>query len=592
MIRLFLSIFISFILLLSLSAQKQDHEWIVGGDFDDIASDSTLGTTRFDFNFDPVKIYYDPMCFYDFGETNSAISDAETGELQLYTNGMYIANAHHEKIINGDTIGYGEFWEQNNFLLNDTFYQVGLNLRQYSMFLDHPQFQNSHFLFQHYYNGIDNVESLQFNEIANINDGYEVVIKDKIVLQDSLAGSITNACRHANGEDWWILQPRRDIEGFYTLHFNGDTVTSLVQYEDTQTNFGVGTAHFSLDGNKYAISISVDINDSLEDDGLIIMIFDFDRCDGNLDLIATDTLFNPGFCGSGEFSPNGRFYYTTNGFSIWQYDLHAVDITSSREMVAEIDDFINNEGFRVPFGFLKLAPDGMIYVGDCNGGRHWGRIEKPDRLGIDCSMNQHSIVFSALVPRFLPHFPNYRLGPLDGSECDTLGVDNHPIAKFRYVQDTIEDLRLEFVDLSYYRPEVYSWDFGDSNISNQENPVHTYDSDGVYEVCLTVSNENSSNTNCRTIMLGTTAVGDEILQADISLFPNPVRDDLILSFHDYIPMDGVLVLYDIQGRKMAEYDIQSGMNMVDMSGLPTGVYLYQVLDGGQVLKSGKVSKVE
>lgn len=587
---IFLTSFL-FILLLSISAQKQDHEWIVGADFDDNPQDSLLGTTRFDFNFDPVKIYYDSTCFFDFGETNSVISDAETGELQLYTNGMYIANAQHEKIFNGDSIGYGESWEQNNFLLNDTFYQVGINLRQYSLFLNHPNFNNKYYLFQQSYNGFDNIEELQYNEVEHINGRYEVVVKDNIIIQDSLAGSVMNACQHANGKDWWIIQPRRDIKGFYTLHFNGDTITSFVQYEDTQTNFGVGTAHFSSDGSKYGISMSVDINDSLEDDGLLIMIFDFDRCDGDLDLIATDTLFNPGFCGSGSFSPSGRFYYSTNGFSIWQYDLYANDITASRLVIAEIDDFVNDEGFRVPFGFLTLAPDGMIYVGDCNGSRNWGKIEKPDLLGLDCTMNQHSLVFSAKIPTFLPHFPNYRLGPLDGSDCDTLGVDNHPIAKYRYIQDTTDHFQVDFVDLSYYRPEQYSWDFGDGETSMEENPTHTFDGNGVYEVCLTVSNENSSNTSCRTIMLGTTAVGDELLQADISVFPNPVKDDIILSFHDYIPMQASLVLYDTQGRKIAKYDIQSGMNMVDLTALHTGIYLYQVLDGGQVLKSGKLSKI-
>ncbi|MGI9159948.1 MAG: PKD domain-containing protein, partial [Saprospiraceae bacterium] len=35
----------------------------------------------------------------------------------------------------------------------------------------------------------------------------------------------------------------------------------------------------------------------------------------------------------------------------------------------------------------------------------------------------------------------------------------------------------------------YSWDFGDNNSSNEANPSHTYTSDGVYTVVLTVSND-------------------------------------------------------------------------------------------------------
>jgi len=34
----------------------------------------------------------------------------------------------------------------------------------------------------------------------------------------------------------------------------------------------------------------------------------------------------------------------------------------------------------------------------------------------------------------------------------------------------------------------YSWDFGDGNTSTEENPVHTYDAEGIYDVTLTATN--------------------------------------------------------------------------------------------------------
>lgn len=48
----------------------------------------------------------------------------------------------------------------------------------------------------------------------------------------------------------------------------------------------------------------------------------------------------------------------------------------------------------------------------------------------------------------------------------------------------------------------FTWDFGDgSALSNDQYPVHTYDSSGVYNVCLTVSDSlgNCNNTWCRTV---------------------------------------------------------------------------------------------
>ncbi|MDV7397611.1 PKD domain-containing protein, partial [Arthrospira platensis SPKY1] len=110
--------------------------------------------------------------------------------------------------------------------------------------------------------------------------------------------------------------------------------------------------------------------------------------------------------------------------------------------------------------------------------------------------------------------PDYRLGPLDGSPCDTLGLDNHPVAKFRYEADTLDHLRLRFTDLSYFRPEVWSWDFGDGSPASAERyPQHLYAKSGTYEVCLTVSNENSSDTNCRTVTIGGTNSTDETAPA-------------------------------------------------------------------------------
>lgn len=50
----------------------------------------------------------------------------------------------------------------------------------------------------------------------------------------------------------------------------------------------------------------------------------------------------------------------------------------------------------------------------------------------------------------LPKYSTYRLGPIDGSPCDTLGIDNVPEAWFR-VDSTGLQQRF-FFDLSYYNP--------------------------------------------------------------------------------------------------------------------------------------------
>ena len=51
-----------------------------------------------------------------------------------------------------------------------------------------------------------------------------------------------------------------------------------------------------------------------------------------------------------------------------------------------------------------------------------------------------------------------------------------------------------FNDLSTSNITSWSWDFGDGNSSNQQNPSHTYSSPGTYDITLTVTNSNGTDT--------------------------------------------------------------------------------------------------
>jgi len=56
-------------------------------------------------------------------------------------------------------------------------------------------------------------------------------------------------------------------------------------------------------------------------------------------------------------------------------------------------------------------------------------------------------------------------------------------------------MTVQFTDTSTGSPPLnYSWDFGDSTTSPEQNPVHTYTAAGSYPVSLTVSNSAGNNT--------------------------------------------------------------------------------------------------
>ena len=57
---------------------------------------------------------------------------------------------------------------------------------------------------------------------------------------------------------------------------------------------------------------------------------------------------------------------------------------------------------------------------------------------------------------------------------------------------------MQFTDLSENATE-WNWNFGDGNTSTEQNPTHIYSTAGIFNVSLTVSNENGQRTKIRTI---------------------------------------------------------------------------------------------
>ncbi len=59
-------------------------------------------------------------------------------------------------------------------------------------------------------------------------------------------------------------------------------------------------------------------------------------------------------------------------------------------------------------------------------------------------------------------------------------------------------LTVAFTDASTNNPTSWSWDFGDGATSAEQNPTHTYDSPGIYDVTLTATGPGGSDTTTRT----------------------------------------------------------------------------------------------
>lgn len=584
--------------VIHLFSQGQGDTWVTGyRPF--VPGDDEFGIAFWDFTSGwPVIEYRLDLPVY-LQETNAAISD-RNAKILLITNGMEVQLETGQRII--DTIAYlngGENWKAYFSTTIDS--PSGFPKMQTATILPVPGHVDEYSVI--YYHGLTHPVLLFFGVVAVLesrlkksnNGSWEVLHKDRFVLKkydspynldidEFLSEGTWHTCRHGNGRDWWMLI--HDMEGPNSyrllldpsgLHFVG------VQVEPEVRNI-IQSAWFSPDGTKYAKYASLSYEES------VLYIYDFDRCTGLLEN-KHEFLINGksgGFQGI-AFSPDSRYLFLGyDGWAIYQYDLWAQDIEISRLLVDTNDGYVEPNWFPTTFGPMMPGPDGRIYMFPISGSsRAVHVIDRPNERGKAAKLLQHHIMLQTSNARSVQNFANFRLGPLDGSPCDTLGLDNHPQSRWRHEIEDANPLEIRFTDLSFFRPEVWLWDFGDGETSGEQHPIHTYPSPGLYYACLTVSNEYSSDTSCQWIDIQSVSTNVPAEETYI-VHPNPFTD-----YIEITPSDGYhafrITIVDIHGRVIASPEITCPCRL-KLGNVPDGVYFYTLEANGKTIGCGKLLK--
>jgi hypothetical protein len=567
-----------------LGAQKHDYTLLFGYDGGNASPNNPEGcVTTMTFEEGSAKFVDDQVINMNFNDTNVSMSD-KAGSLVFYYNGVYVENAEFEPMEGGDTL---EVWKG-----------FGGDIPQGGLALPFPGQSNKYILFHETEDYIViplwsfQCVALHYSLIDMSENGGlgRVTERKKLLIADTLSYGQLTAIRHANGRDWWLLVGESHTDRFYTflidvlgIHLNSIQATGLVRKE------GFGYSYFSPDGTKYISSHAVDWGPN----GEYLYIYDFDRCSGLLSNGQKIHLL--GNIGSGvAISPNSRFLYCPVEEYLYQYDLGSVDVEASRTTVGTYNGHV--DPFPTKFDRCFLAPDGKIYIVTSSGSRTLHVVNSPDEAGTGCDFRQPGIRLPCYNARSLPNFPSYRLGPIDGSACDTLGIDNLPISWWRSEQDTLDPLMVEFHDLSYYEPNSWEWSFGDpasglSNSSSERHPHHLFSKAGQYEVCLTVSNGNAINTLCRTLKLGNSLVKNPEVLERIQVSPNPFFNRLSIALSTNV-RSPIFRLYDQMGRLIREERLAFGITELETAVLPQGIYFWEIRTVGELAKSGKLIKAE
>jgi Secretion system C-terminal sorting domain len=346
----------------------------------------------------------------DYKFTGTNISDS-LGNLLFATNGVIVLNNVNDTMVNGTGLNPSAY---------TTSFNEGLRLWQGNIIIPHPDSADLYFLFHGTIRGGGGSDFyaryLFYSKIdMSLNGGNgEVVLKNKILINqvlfpDSLSPVGITACKHGNGRDWWILSKNRFGSKF---HFFLLTPTGPYYHHSQVIGYreGYGQYCFSPDGTRYG---SYGTTEDFE-------VFDFDRCSGMLSnfrhVVINDNMQATG----ASFSPNSKYLYGSSGIYLYQIDASSNQPDTTLVTVATWDGtFIPNSPWATHFWFQQLADDGKIYVATGASTMAMHSIEQPDLADTLCDVQQHSV----LLPTFnlnIPNFPNYNLGPLIGSPCDTL----------------------------------------------------------------------------------------------------------------------------------------------------------------------------
>lgn len=394
-----------------LYAQKHDYFSVFGygSPYYDHGQLIQVGGATIDFNASPAKVFVDQKKI-DMSAYCGICSDS-SGMLQFYTNGISIRNRTHETMENGNKINPGEIWDE----WHTQYYPGAMG----AMAIPAPGLPNNYYLF-HLATYFDTVGPVSLPLAPtyyslidmNFNGGLgKVVSKNNILTSEHTIGIAL--VKHGNGRDWWFLTGVHNTNRHLLWLIDPTGIHGPFEQDlgpGFPTKEGMCNLTFSPDGSLF---IRNDCRNGMR-------IYDFDRCSGllsNLRIIPGP----PDFRGLVTFSPSSRRLYVSSYDAIAAMDLQNTDPASTWDTLTYYDGYASPTlPYSTGFWFAQIEPDGQIWWGTTNSTVSMHVVHHPDLPGLAADIEQHGIELPRYNDGTVCRFPNYRLGALTGSPCDTL----------------------------------------------------------------------------------------------------------------------------------------------------------------------------
>jgi hypothetical protein len=348
-----------------------------------------------------------------FEGTQATISDAN-GNFLMSSNGVWIANALNDTMQNGAGLNPG-------YYVNS--WPNGLLIPYGNILLPYPGDSNRYVLFhQTRLDPNSSLHGIYKTEINITLDGGlgAVISKNDSVVVDYLSWGIA-ACKHANGRDWWIVfMQENNSDSVYKVLLTPGGIEKIelqsLGYQPYPWENG-SQITFTRDGSKF---IYTTYDDPINKNSYLVLA-DFDRCTGEFSNTQTLWIGSGAYLWGLAFSPSGKYAYTCTSNSIYQIDTDNLSV----QVVANYDGFISGlppNCCPTSFFNMYLAANGKIYITSGSSVQHIHEMNYPDSAGTACDVQQHNINLGIWNFRSVPNHPNYYLGPVTGSLCDSLNL--------------------------------------------------------------------------------------------------------------------------------------------------------------------------
>ncbi|MEI6576327.1 MAG: PKD domain-containing protein [Bacteroidota bacterium] len=175
------------------------------------------------------------------------------------------------------------------------------------------------------------------------------------------------------------------------------------------------------------------------------------------------------------------------------------------------------------------------------------------------------------------------LGPyttVDG--LATVGTAQTPVAAFTAGGTGLYHV---FSNTSTGSPTAYNWTFGDGTQSALQNPTHSYAAYGTYQVCLTATNINGSDSSCQMVYATmTVGVGELLSGRQARIFVSSENHVIEALFNEFGKGSVLAEVYNLQGQKVIAQQVSACSEMkVGVSQLTSGIYLVRLIIGERVV---------